>query len=1528
MDTRIVDYDFAPDLSTLHTDQILCVVVTPVCLDPTEGTHRLASIPSGRHCRFKGPLETGMASYSLLRVKVIEATPIPLLTLVDQSVILGHPHPTWEDSKSVIELCAGMGALGQGASSAGFHPKAACEFRSTIATLYNRHCEAEMVVGDICDFQTIQTLHCAYPRSGVLAAGISCQPYSRLGDCKSGSDERAQTLPATLASAHYLRALIVVLECVEPAGRDAFVNWHVNQFCSRTGFHRTESTLQLSHIWPCKRARWWCILSAPAIGPVTLPELPKMFDLPSIRHVLPEIQKWEIVEERKLRLTPVELEAFSQESGSAMKYLLNMKGVLPCALHSWGSQVLPCPCGCRSEGLSPSRLLAKGLFGVLAPCLALSENQQDRLYSQFRHLHPREAALLCGLDPALTWSENLRLTLGAVGQLASPLHANWVFNHIKSALQKAQFGSSQVQPVAELRAFRAWLLARAQLVWNFAEAKPIPSEALDLSYQWKPSANIPMAELGVGNESLDAILRSNVEVNQKTTSKEADMFSDLTATQIAIPSQEHVVRSPTSEVSSSDPMELHSDFPIQIIFTSSDRLSDFQTQIQVRGPATVAEVVSAEQKIANWPEGKLQCFSKGRVIEADAPLEPDMILHLFIQSDSPPPVVLPSFGNDGENQEGNVETLNHPLTQVRGNKLLDMLPPMVTKLCQAEALRQQMISQQDRLIVLGNQELIWGDDEILWHLQRLSQELSESALDSFITVAVIDPLLTSGWVKGDDCQDIQAWFTANECPQGIVTAFINQGHWIPVAFVCEGTSIIAFSIGDDDCEKWIVRNLTRKFRKALSFETSDCIFGKTPFEHQCCGAFVIAFTEHLLTNQPLPSDICELRNIHDYCRTLFMTTEQHLCPHPWIWGAGKDVVGATVDKLVPFLRERGVDPDQVKARAQSAVKAIGATEVAKAIESSNPWKSIKTLANNVKFQLVLHDELQQHIAGKAGTEVGKSHKKSRAARAPKQPDPIVLDPNKLQIPEGTFCSDDKALPQLAPSQIGPLATGIVVITAEEAEPFLKASQIVSSRWSTHLTCTQVTVPARCIMNQEPLLLEASLVQIGTGVVNKQRGNEHPVIDIVKVSTLKVIVYKDEIQTTWEAFVGGPVRYIVSQIPILKLCPERDCKCQCWHNVEKEQVSAAIVDVWRRQYLRQGFRPESPNSASIFTVCIRVPTCIRDQVISVAGQGGVYVEPRSLEATEIDSSFDVVWVPKADKSSVTHLRQTNPLVVGITRIGERWGLRVKSDQAQAVHKTVRPDAVFLEQGPRLQYSVSPIPFGTDRQALSRALKSSGWEVKPIQPVGSVEGGRGNTWNVVATKPPPNNIIPMSHGEVVISKVKAPEHSKKEAMKPVAASSTLNLCGTGRSNQPGSKDPWMVQDPWQSYQGPRPEAVTRGAIEATESLKQLEQKIEQAVLSKFPQQPMAMEQDDVPDRVSALEKQVNSLMSKQQQVEASIQEHHSHHAAQLSQLQGQLNAQSQQVAGQLESQQQNIKSMFDSQMAQIRGLLSKRPREDGE
>jgi len=112
-----------------------------------------------------------------------------------------------------------------------------------------------------------------------------------------------------------------------------------------------------------------------------------------------------------------------------------------------------------------------------------------------------------------------------------------------------------------------------------------------------------------------------------------------------------------------------------------------------------------------------------------------------------------------------------------------------------------------------------------------------------------------------------------------------------------------------------------------------------------------------------------------------------------------------------------------------------------------------------------------------------------------------------------------------------------------------------------------------------------------------------------------------------------------------------------------------------------------------------------------------------------------------------------------------------------------------------------------------------------------------------------------------------------------------------------------------------------------MQQMESRIQAAVLSRIPQ-AVPMEQDDVPDRISALEGQVQQLMHKQTQMDGQFQEFSQHHAQQVTGLQTQMQAQCQQLQGQMETQNQSIQAMFESQLSHIRGLLSKRPREDGE
>ena len=120
-------------------------------------------------------------------------------------------------------------------------------------------------------------------------------------------------------------------------------------------------------------------------------------------------------------------------------------------------------------------------------------------------------------------------------------------------------------------------------------------------------------------------------------------------------------------------------------------------------------------------------------------------------------------------------------------------------------------------------------------------------------------------------------------------------------------------------------------------------------------------------------------------------------------------------------------------------------------------------------------------------------------------------------------------------------------------------------------------------------------------------------------------------------------------------------------------------------------------------------------------------------------FVVVWAPKMNLSELSHVKQTNPAVIGLARLGDGRGLRVHAEQAQAIHQVLRPEV--------------------DRQAIIKALKQAGWHVKALQPTQSVPG-RGSMWILQSVDAPPQMIFHMAHGEVVVSK-----HKQAENVKPI-------------------------------------------------------------------------------------------------------------------------------------------------------------------
>ena len=287
------------------------------------------------------------------------------------------------------------------------------------------------------------------------------------------------------------------------------------------------------------------------------------------------------------------------------------------------------------------------------------------------------------------------------------------------------------------------------------------------------------------------------------------------------------------------------------------------------------------------------------------------------------------------------------------------------------------------------------------------------------------------------------------------------------------------------------------------------------------------------------------------------------------------------------------------------------------------------------------------------------------------------------------------------------------------------------------------------------------------------------------------------------------------------------------------------------------------------------------------------------------------------SELAHVKQTNPAAIGQARLGDRRGLRVHTDQARVIHQVLRPDAAFLPGGPKSQYVVGPFPWGSDRQAIIKAMKQAGWFVKALQPMQPVPG-RGTMWILQSVDAPPQMIFHMAHGEVVVSKHRPAEVTNKPAAHASVGSVNTSLCSASSGH--GDVDPWLSSDPWGAY---NPGKSPAPATTASEGIQQLEARIQSAVLAKM---PTNMEQDDVPERLATLESQVQQLMVKNTSLEGKFADLSQQNSKQFAVVQQQIQQQSQSFHGQLENQTQSVQAMFESQMSQIRNLLAKRPRDE--
>ena len=186
-----------------------------------------------------------------------------------------------------------------------------------------------------------------------------------------------------------------------------------------------------------------------------------------------------------------------------------------------------------------------------------------------------------------------------------------------------------------------------------------------------------------------------------------------------------------------------------------------------------------------------------------------------------------------------------------------------------------------------------------------------------------------------------------------------------------------------------------------------------------------------------------------------------------------------------------------------------------------------------------------------------------------------------------------------------------------------------------------------------------------------------------------------------------------------------------------------------------------------------------------------------------------------------------------------------------------------------------------------------------------------WSVQAVAEPPNNVLSLQHGQIVITCPEMKSSPAEPAATLVGHAKTLEMC-----RQPDGKgtDPWLTSDPWSKAVSSVPAAPSGPPVQHV--LHEFEQRLEQSILAKLPPQDK-MEADDQDQRLQMLEAHFKQFSNRQTALETTVNDHHQQSTAQVQSLQ-------QQMKVQLDVQTQQMQNMLTDQMARIETILAKKPR----
>lgn len=1476
--------------------------------------------------------------------------------------ILHHNTMEIDNLRKLVETCAGLGIVGTGFHKCGIDTVCYNEYNPAFCNWLRQHSKVPIIEGDLNQDDVVGQIFDVVGSSHILTAGVSCQPFSYLGDRRENKDERSTSLTGTLRMAYLNQAAIVILECT-PAARDStWVQSVLSDFCKTTGFSLQQNVLQLDSIWPAIRNRWWAVLAHPALAISSIPDMPKLRFQPSIMHLISKMLDAPDHVMNQIQLDPFELERFACQKGGVSKYVLNACKPLPTATHSWGSQMTACRCGCRGGGFKQVRLDQKGLHAVLIPIGDLTKHDEN-IHYKMRHILPQEVCMLNGMFPCKfhpTEESDIRLELAGTGQMASPIQSCWVISNVLFNLQEQGLLHDVPPPRHVIAKLCQELLRERDQVWN----SQTRNKYLDIFELELKSIDHPVVFKNSQDDSSDDECLTQ-KIKEACPVIEAAL---ATAAAVAEPGAVHrkgkggsiPVKHPINcqdTVQSFVASDHHKLNPeggqtSQVVYPSNGGVPGFEAKPLKRPHAEISSAMSAEgnetrkqQKNENQETSKQttnmhnqQIDQTEIVVEQEkANIQQDQTVKNTDSLDQERACLILT----GLPMEKLTEVrcqANHTVGQfaLAEAKLMNIPGPLKTTDLVGHPIPISSLVLHEQIILLSR---------TLEDFQKCPRQTSSSSHPDLTNLTRFDAVWHQrGWVAWDEMdfylQTIQSDKHIQTCQpvdfsididpnapmfvrsfqaqeevdnQGIFTAGWHNHHWFPMHVQCL----------QDEWTITVPSEMQFQVQAMISTIMEDCKINFRGCSVPCkfgadCGFQTIAW----ILNQTSPDQPSLSMTPSEAIRWRLLFAE-HLTQK----GIG-DIrfgniklggMGDVKKELAHLVESHGVNPNRSQECVNHLVRALGIPDLKAVLASGNPWKDLKTRASgqNPPIQIVLAFELQQAIVArtKAGMTFG-SRKNKKTENIQKKP--LRIEASRIQVPSSIFQQQDgQLLSQINTDQMHANSKGIVVVNANEAVPYLQLQEPISKEGLGMLVLDInderlppvkeiISFPANCPDTSEPIILSAVLIQLGMKGVTRHIPQDRSKIEGVPTEVVRVLAFKDESNGNWHDILSKPVKTILAMPPCANISTDD------------------IIDVWDRQFLTKNFTKCRAEDAEMFVCTLRLACQCTSGVLANSGQSGLYFEPRSSNGRAPDESYRVIWLPRKTVGEIRLLRQTAPQEAWIVRNGERLGLRVKEQHAKQMHELLRPDLNYIDGKGIQNFRVGPLPFGTTKKTLLKLFDTWQWAARPGQPVGQSKDHCGIFWSVQSAENPSHWVFTMEHGDVLISALANHRDSQKQTENLIVASKktfqALQPSKTTHALDKTRPDPCQFDDPW------APQPATNAKPVSVSQLAAIEANVEKRVMASI--QAKTGEESDVAmdeateNRVAKLENQVKQLSESMTSMSSSMSAFHQ----QQQHVNGQLGSQVTAIKQQVDHQNANLKALLDNkmeeQMSRIEALLTKR------